>query len=90
MRKHCIMKVVVVRATTNFYDPMNLGEVPVRFSQALHVLSLLVEGTSDAYCCDKLCLSPGAGWTKQIRLLPLHGVVLAAPHDANGSVDTPA
>ena len=30
---------------------MNLGEVPVRVSQALHVLSVLVEGTGDVKHC---------------------------------------
>ena len=66
-----LWKLLLLRAATNIYDPVNLGEMPVRSSQALHVLSLLVEGTSDAYCRDKSCLSPGAGWTKQIRLLPV-------------------
>ena len=42
---------LLLRAAVIFYDPINPGDMPERFSQALHFLSLLVEGTGDAKRC---------------------------------------
>ena len=71
---------------------MSPGEIPVRFSQVLQLLSLLEAGTvrrNTADCHEESVPAALAGWASQ-RLLPGHGVVLAEPHNASGSEDTPA
>ena len=49
-----LLLLLLLRAASIFYNPMNPGEMPVRFSKALQFLSLLEEGTCEA----KHCLMP--------------------------------
>ena len=69
---------------------MSLGEMPVVFSQALQLISLLEEGTCEARLTAVMCrcLPPPAGWTHQSWLLPGQGIVLVTPYDVSGSLGT--